>query len=295
MAEVTLVVVTHESAHCVPSLDGLLGGCPNVIIVDNGSTDGTPALAQERWPHAQVLALPQNLGFGAANNRALDRVTTPFALLLNPDCELAQGGVLALLQAAEDAPDAALLAPQLSSPTGRLEVNYRWPATTWRASGPAATGLTCVGFVCGAAMLFRMAHFRSVGFFDERFFLYYEDTDLAGIVYYANYLKFIERARTEWVASLGVDQVALKAREGIVFAVRRVEADFLRPARFGDDLVVETTLQALGGARIVLEQVVSRGAERLFVSVVTLVCMSNDGHAARLPVEVRAKLSGPLH
>lgn len=125
--------------------------------------------------------------------------------------------------------------------------------------------------------------------------VYYEDTDLAGIVYYANYLKFIERARTEWVASLGVDQIALKARDGIVFAVRRVEADYLRPARFADDLVVETRLQTLGGARIVLEQLILRGGERLFASVVTLVCMGEDGHAARLPAEVRARLSGPLH
>ena len=125
--------------------------------------------------------------------------------------------------------------------------------------------------------------------------VYYEDTDLAGIVYYANYLKFIERARTEWVTSLGVDQMALKAREGIVFAVRRVEADFLRPAKFGDDLLVETTVQSLGGARIVLEQVVLRGGERLFAAVVTLVCLTEDGHAARLPVELRARLSGPLH
>ncbi|WP_374376073.1 tol-pal system-associated acyl-CoA thioesterase [Tabrizicola sp.] len=125
--------------------------------------------------------------------------------------------------------------------------------------------------------------------------VYYEDTDLAGIVYYANYLKFIERARTEWVASLGVDQMELKAREGVVFAVRRVEADFLRPARFGDELVVETTLQSLGGARIGLEQVVTRGGERVFVAVVTLVCLTEDGHAARIPVEVRGKLAGPLH
>ncbi|MES2815449.1 MAG: tol-pal system-associated acyl-CoA thioesterase [Pseudomonadota bacterium] len=125
--------------------------------------------------------------------------------------------------------------------------------------------------------------------------VYYEDTDLAGIVYYANYLKFIERARTEWVTALGVDQIALKARDGIVFAVRRVEADYLRPARFGDDLVVETRLQTLGGARIVLEQVVLRGDERLFASVVTLVCLGDDGHAARIPAGVRARLSGPLH
>jgi acyl-CoA thioester hydrolase len=125
--------------------------------------------------------------------------------------------------------------------------------------------------------------------------VYYEDTDLAGIVYYANYLKFIERARTEWVASLGIDQMALRAAEGIVFAVRRVEADFLRPARFGDDLVVETTLQGLTGARLVLEQVVLRGGERLFASTVTLVCLTDTGHAARIPAALRARLAGPVH
>lgn len=125
--------------------------------------------------------------------------------------------------------------------------------------------------------------------------VYYEDTDLAGIVYYANYLKFIERARTEWVASLGVDQVRLKAERGIVFAVRRVEADYLRPAKFAEELVVETELQSLGGARIVLEQVVLRGGERLFAAVVTLVCLGEDGHAARLPPELRARLTGTLH
>ena len=59
--------------------------------------------------------------------------------------------------------------------------------------------------------------------------VYYEDTDLAGIVYYANYLKFIERGRSEWVRTLGVDQAALRATQGIVFAVRRVEADYLAP------------------------------------------------------------------
>ena len=125
--------------------------------------------------------------------------------------------------------------------------------------------------------------------------VYYEDTDLAGIVYYANYLKFIERARSEWIASLGIDQMALRATAGVVFAVRRVEADYLRPAKFGDDLTVETSLQAIGGARLVLEQVITRGGERLFASVVTLVCLTDDGHAARVPAEVRARLSGPLH
>lgn len=125
--------------------------------------------------------------------------------------------------------------------------------------------------------------------------VYYEDTDLAGIVYYANYLRFIERARTEWVRGLGVDQGALKREEGIVFAVRRVEADYLKPARFDDLLTVTTRLLEMGGARIELEQEVLRAGERLFAARVVLVCMSEAGGAVRIPPGVRAKLSPSRH
>ncbi len=124
--------------------------------------------------------------------------------------------------------------------------------------------------------------------------VYYEDTDLAGIVYYANYLKFIERGRTEWVRELGVDQGGLRAEKGIVFAVRRVEADYLRPARFDDLLRVETEAVSVSGARIELRQVVWRGQERLFTAAVTLVCLTDTGHPARIPAEVRAVLM-PIH
>ena len=124
--------------------------------------------------------------------------------------------------------------------------------------------------------------------FDIR--VYYEDTDLAGIVYYANYLKFIERARTEWVRSLGVDQGALKDAEGIVFAVRRVEADYLAPARFDDQLSVVTSREELTGARIVLRQDVLRGGNRLFSARVTLVALTDFGRPARLPADVRRRL-----
>lgn len=120
--------------------------------------------------------------------------------------------------------------------------------------------------------------------------VYYEDTDLAGIVYYANYLKFIERGRTEWVRGLGVDQTRVKAEQGIVFAVRRVVADYLRPAKFDDELVVTTELLAISGARIELRQAVMRGAERLFVADVTLVCLTDSGAPARLPALLRAAL-----
>ena len=100
--------------------------------------------------------------------------------------------------------------------------------------------------------------------------VYYEDTDLAGIVYYANYLKFIERARSEWVRGLGLDQGALKAEEGLVFAVRRVVADYVRPAVFDDLLQVRTTL---------LE------------AEVTLVCVTLAGRPARLPQALRVQIA----
>ena len=117
--------------------------------------------------------------------------------------------------------------------------------------------------------------------------VYYEDTDLAGIVYYANYLKFIERARSEWVRGIGLDQVALKAEQGIVFAVRRVEADYLSPAKFDDVLSVTTDVQDITAARITLTQDVSRGDETLFKSVVTLVFLGADGRPHRLPADIR--------
>ncbi|MGR3514297.1 MAG: tol-pal system-associated acyl-CoA thioesterase [Paracoccaceae bacterium] len=119
--------------------------------------------------------------------------------------------------------------------------------------------------------------------------VYYEDTDLAGIVYYANYLKFIERARTEWVRDLGIDQTELKRDHGVVFAVRRVEADYLAPARFDDLLTVETEPIALGGARITLEQTVLRDLTTLFTAKVTLVALSESGAPTRLSRDLREK------
>jgi N-acetylglucosaminyl-diphospho-decaprenol L-rhamnosyltransferase len=176
--QVTLVVVTYNSAHCLPSLAPLLSVCSNVIISDNGSDDDSAIKAQALWPQAKVLAHGRNLGFGAANNRALAQVNTPFALLLNPDCEMTPTALQELLLAAEDFNDAAVLAPQLMASDVKAEINYRWPSAYWVSRGAAAEGPLCVGFVCGAVMLFRMDRMAKTGFFDEQFFLYYEDDDL---------------------------------------------------------------------------------------------------------------------
>ena len=124
--------------------------------------------------------------------------------------------------------------------------------------------------------------------------VYYEDTDLAGIVYYANYLKFIERARSEWVQTLGIDQMRLNAEHGVVFAVRRIEADYLLAAKFGDRLQVNTRVLDVTGARMRLEQTVQRGQERLFDAIVTLIALTESGKATRLPAEFRLKLNKNL-
>lgn len=185
LSNVTVVVVTYNSAHCLEALRPLLQQCAHVIVSDNASQDGTPVQAQRMLPHIVVLAHSRNLGFGSANNRALAQVKTPFALLLNPDCELTATHLLGLLLVADRFPDAAVIAPQLIDVQGKPEVNYRWPSTYWPSKGPGAQGYACVGFVCGAAMLFRMGMFANTGFFDERFFLYYEDDDLCLRLFHA--------------------------------------------------------------------------------------------------------------
>ncbi len=119
--------------------------------------------------------------------------------------------------------------------------------------------------------------------------VYYEDTDLAGIVYYANYLKFIERARSEWVRELGIDQTALKSDAGIVFAVRRVEADYISPARFDDELTVRTEFLSATPARLTMSQRVLRSNTLLFDAKVVLVALTTKGRPARLPAELRQK------
>jgi acyl-CoA thioester hydrolase len=119
--------------------------------------------------------------------------------------------------------------------------------------------------------------------------VYYEDTDLGGFVYYANYLKFIERGRSEWVRGCGVDQTRLKAERGILFVVRHLEADYLAPAYFEDTLVVETALVQITGSRIILAQRVVRDGAALFAAKVTLVCVA-EGRAVRVPEEVAGLL-----
>lgn len=121
--------------------------------------------------------------------------------------------------------------------------------------------------------------------------VFYEDTDAAGIVYYANYLKFIERARTEMMREAGVNHTQLMAKRGIAFIVRRCNVDFRAPARLDDLLEVRTRIIELGGASIEVEQVVWHGQDSLVRAEVKLGCIDRTGRPARLPEYIRAALA----
>jgi len=106
--------------------------------------------------------------------------------------------------------------------------------------------------------------------------VYYENTDAGGVVYHAEYLKFFERARTEWLRSLGFEQTELSTREGLVFVVRAIQLQYRQPARFNDLLQVASRLVELGRSRFVFEQTLMRGVETLTEGRVEVVCVSAD-------------------
>ena len=120
--------------------------------------------------------------------------------------------------------------------------------------------------------------------------IFYEDTDAGGIVYYARYLQFAERARTEILRLAGIEQTRLRDSHGVMFAVRRCEVDYRRPARLDDLVEVRTRLTALRGARLNAAQSVWRAGEELVRLAVEVASVGDDGRPARMPAPIRAAL-----
>jgi acyl-CoA thioester hydrolase len=119
--------------------------------------------------------------------------------------------------------------------------------------------------------------------------VYYEDTDAAGVVYYANYLRYLERARTEWLASIGHPLTELERVHRIVFVVRRIEVDYRLPARLWDALDVTVAIEALGRASLTVEQEVRRGDRTLASARVMLACVDRERFKpARIPLSLKA-------
>ena len=121
--------------------------------------------------------------------------------------------------------------------------------------------------------------------------VYWEDTDAAGIVYYANYLKFIERGRSDMLRLTGVDQWRMKSEKSVNFVVRRCEVDYLLPARLDDELQVETRVEILRGASLDMRQIVRRDGKDLVQALIRVALVDATARPVRLPLEIRDALT----
>ena len=125
--------------------------------------------------------------------------------------------------------------------------------------------------------------------------IYFEDTDFSGVVYHGGYIRFMERARSDFVRLIGVGHTDLDAGvhgEPLVFAVRRIDIEYRKPARIDDVVEVETRVTEIRGASIVLDQTIRRGGEVLTEAAVTVAFVNRQGKARRIPDSVRARFAG---
>jgi len=124
--------------------------------------------------------------------------------------------------------------------------------------------------------------------------VYWEDTDAGGVVYHASYLRFLERARSEWLRTLGYAQDALREREGVVFVVRAMRLEFLRPARLDDELSVDVTLVERRRASLLMRQIIRRGDKQLLDAEVKVACVTaTDFRPRAVPDALVAMLTEP--
>lgn len=124
--------------------------------------------------------------------------------------------------------------------------------------------------------------------------VYYEDTDAAGIVYYANYLKFAERARTEWLRAVGFEQEKLRAESGLGFVVAHLEANYKIPARLDDLITIETSLQQHSKVHMTMRQVLKKGDTTLVELGVKIACVDKNGKPARIPEQLLHALNSAV-
>ncbi|HEU5097708.1 MAG TPA: glycosyltransferase family 2 protein, partial [Roseiflexaceae bacterium] len=179
---ISLILVTYNSARLLPEFFAALGttrdAAYEVLVVDNASSDGTPELVAERYPQAQLLANAENGGFGRACNQGGRAARGDLLVFLNPDVIVTPSWLAILARHMREHPDAAIICPTtLDSSDGRLEIGDWGPrAGQERTSQPPTVADTAA--VPGCAMMIRRAAWDQLGGFDERFFLYWEDTEL---------------------------------------------------------------------------------------------------------------------
>jgi len=186
MTKISVVIVTYNSASVIKGALSTLSSVDNIkeiIVVDNASADDTCKIIAQDFPQVKLVENKENLGFGVANNIALEQINSDYALLLNPDAEIDDSSINALLSAAEKYKNSAILAPQITLPDGSLQESWKRNVFDREKYGSGKfiepVGDLCADFLSGAVMLLRTEYFKGeIGFFDPNIFLFYEDDDL---------------------------------------------------------------------------------------------------------------------
>ena len=178
--DVTVCIVTYNSAAVIESCLKPLLAAAKIIIVDNASTDDTCSLVQRISPGIEIIKNKKNIGYGAAMNMAMSRVKTDYGFAINPDAIIQPDAIKELVNASKIEPRPAIICPFLHDGKGKAEVSVMGPNELHHSPMTAdLDGNFCSWFVTGAALLYRMSAWRDIGGYDETFFLYSEDNDLA--------------------------------------------------------------------------------------------------------------------
>jgi N-acetylglucosaminyl-diphospho-decaprenol L-rhamnosyltransferase len=178
--QVTIICVTYQSRQLVASLTATVQAFPHVLIIDNGSNDGTAEAVRAALPRARLIERSDNAGFGRANNEAMTKVETPFALLLNPDCDIKPDVLQILIDVLGRYPSAGMVAPQSWRADGKPQKCFRraFYETPLKTPYRVADATCSAQWLNGCCLLVRTEAFRKIGGFDGHFFLFYEDDDL---------------------------------------------------------------------------------------------------------------------
>lgn len=178
--KLTIVIVAFESSRVIKDcLRNLDANKHDVVVVDNNSQDDTVKIVQENFPEVKIIKLEQNIGYGRANNVALEQVSTEFSLILNPDAIITQENIEKVLQALESHQDVAIAAPILLQKTpDRTETKEEQLKVIEFNLIQKHSDYMLVKYIIGAVMFLRMSIFREIGFFNKDIFLYYEDDEI---------------------------------------------------------------------------------------------------------------------
>lgn len=186
--DISVSIVTYNSAEVIESCLAPLLSAAKIIIVDNASTDDTCDVIHRVSPEIEIVRNERNIGYGAAMNLGLSHVNTVYGFAINPDAVIQPDAMKELVRSAEIEPKPAIVCPFLHDGKGKTEISVMGPHELHHHPlSDDLAGDFCSWFVTGAALLYRMDAWRDIGGYDETFFLYSEDNDLALRTSYKGY------------------------------------------------------------------------------------------------------------